>query len=238
MSNSVSECIRAVFAAFIWHEGILHDAMASASYLKFNSNLPKKKIKLSKQFLSSKINYRQSSNSRPKTKFRHSVEVSQLSALQQECFKNGNIEFKKELSEDESSTFLTSLNEDTFNLRSEQDQKSQSDLIEEKNIPQTLVYLLILWEEISQACLMYIAQPPPTLTTPINENLRNVPSQSFNRIKYLKDNNSDSASIQRFQPSVSRFFSPLNAREKNLEIKKIITKSAILISWVKIYHNC
>lgn len=28
MSPSVAECARAVFAAFLWHEGIVHDAMA------------------------------------------------------------------------------------------------------------------------------------------------------------------------------------------------------------------
>lgn len=34
MSPSVAESIRSVFAAFVWHEGIVHDAMAVASYLK------------------------------------------------------------------------------------------------------------------------------------------------------------------------------------------------------------
>ena len=33
--------MRAVFAAFMWHEGIVHDAMACASFLKFHPNLPK-----------------------------------------------------------------------------------------------------------------------------------------------------------------------------------------------------
>jgi E3 ubiquitin-protein ligase MYCBP2 len=30
-----------VFAAFVWHEGIVHDAMAVASYLKFHPSLTK-----------------------------------------------------------------------------------------------------------------------------------------------------------------------------------------------------
>jgi len=34
-------CMRAVYAAFLWHEGIVHDAMACASFLKFNPTLPK-----------------------------------------------------------------------------------------------------------------------------------------------------------------------------------------------------
>ena len=30
-----------MFAAFVWHEGIVHDAMAVASYLKFHPNITK-----------------------------------------------------------------------------------------------------------------------------------------------------------------------------------------------------
>lgn len=41
MSPSMSESLRAIFAAFLWHEGLVHDAMACASFLKFHPNLPK-----------------------------------------------------------------------------------------------------------------------------------------------------------------------------------------------------
>lgn len=41
MPPSFAESIRAVFAAFLWHEGVVHDAMACASFLKFHPNLPK-----------------------------------------------------------------------------------------------------------------------------------------------------------------------------------------------------
>ncbi|XP_013400127.1 E3 ubiquitin-protein ligase MYCBP2 [Lingula anatina] len=41
LSPSVAECLRAVFASFLWHEGVVHDAMACASYLKFHPNLQK-----------------------------------------------------------------------------------------------------------------------------------------------------------------------------------------------------
>ena len=46
MSPSMAECVRAVFAAFMWHEGIVHDAMAGASFLKFHPDLPKHLPKL------------------------------------------------------------------------------------------------------------------------------------------------------------------------------------------------
>ena len=37
MSPSVAESIHSVFATFIWHAGVVQDAMACASFLKFNS---------------------------------------------------------------------------------------------------------------------------------------------------------------------------------------------------------
>lgn len=46
ISPSVAECLRAVFAAFLWHEGIVHDAMACASFLKFHPGLPKQGAKV------------------------------------------------------------------------------------------------------------------------------------------------------------------------------------------------
>ncbi|VDM85764.1 unnamed protein product, partial [Strongylus vulgaris] len=33
---SVAECCRTVFAAFLWHEHLVKDAMAAAAYLKFH----------------------------------------------------------------------------------------------------------------------------------------------------------------------------------------------------------
>lgn len=41
LPSSLAESLRAVFAAFLWHEGIVHDAMACSSFLKFHPNLPK-----------------------------------------------------------------------------------------------------------------------------------------------------------------------------------------------------
>lgn len=38
----LAESFRAVFAAFLWHEGLAHDAMACSSFLKFHPSLPKR----------------------------------------------------------------------------------------------------------------------------------------------------------------------------------------------------
>ena len=41
LSPAVAECQRAVFAAFLWHEGLVPDAAASATFLKFHPELVK-----------------------------------------------------------------------------------------------------------------------------------------------------------------------------------------------------
>ena len=41
MFHKKNEILYPVFAAFVWHEGIVHDAMAVASYLKFHPSLTK-----------------------------------------------------------------------------------------------------------------------------------------------------------------------------------------------------
>merc|ERR1719430_2900005 len=71
MSPSVAESIRSVFAAFIWHAGVVQDAMACASFLKFNSGLTKQG-----SGTSTSINLATEKATREtKAKQRHSVEV-------------------------------------------------------------------------------------------------------------------------------------------------------------------
>ena len=41
LSPAVAECQRAVYAAFLWQEALVHDAIVSASYLKFHPELSK-----------------------------------------------------------------------------------------------------------------------------------------------------------------------------------------------------
>ncbi|XP_017493583.1 PREDICTED: E3 ubiquitin-protein ligase highwire-like, partial [Rhagoletis zephyria] len=74
MPPSLAESIRAVFAAFLWHEGLVHDAMACASFLKFHPTLPKEGATV--------VTRRDSKDSRlqlsreQKAQQRHSVEVA------------------------------------------------------------------------------------------------------------------------------------------------------------------
>ncbi|VVC32964.1 Zinc finger, RING-type,Zinc finger, RING/FYVE/PHD-type,APC10/DOC domain,Galactose-binding [Cinara cedri] len=66
MSPSMAESLRATFAAFLWHEGIVHDAMACASFLKFYPSLPKHGAVVTK---------RMTERNKDRGPQRHSVEV-------------------------------------------------------------------------------------------------------------------------------------------------------------------
>lgn len=74
MSPLVAECLRAVFSAFLWHEGIVHDAMACASFLKFHPDLPKQLPKVPKHDLT--VERPETLSKEQKARLRHSVEVS------------------------------------------------------------------------------------------------------------------------------------------------------------------
>ncbi|EGW02134.1 putative E3 ubiquitin-protein ligase MYCBP2 [Cricetulus griseus] len=158
MSPSVAECARAVFASFLWHEGIVHDAMACSSFLKFNPELSKEHAPI-----------RSSLNSQPPTeekeiklKNRHSLEIS--SALNMfniaphgpDISKMGSINKNKVLSmlkepplhekcEDGKS-------EATFEMSVHHTMKSKSPL------PLTLQHLVAFWEDISLATIKAASQ--------------------------------------------------------------------------------
>ena len=63
LSPSVAECLRAVFAAFLWHEGIVHDAMACASFLKFHPDLQKEMSKFANRVKPEKTRVRHATDS-------------------------------------------------------------------------------------------------------------------------------------------------------------------------------
>ncbi|CAO2591792.1 E3 ubiquitin-protein ligase MYCBP2 [Lemmus lemmus] len=158
MSPSVAECARAVFASFLWHEGIVHDAMACSSFLKFNPELSKEHAPI-----------RSSLSSQPPTeekemklKNRHSLEIS--SALNMfniaphgpDISKMGSINKNKVLSmlkepplhekcEDGKS-------EATFEMSMHHTMKSKSPL------PLTLQHLVAFWEDISLATIKAASQ--------------------------------------------------------------------------------
>nr|XP_048708729.1 E3 ubiquitin-protein ligase MYCBP2 isoform X16 [Caretta caretta] len=158
MSPSVAECARAVFASFLWHEGIVHDAMACSSFLKFNPELTKEHAPIRNS-----LNQQPTEEKETKLKNRHSLEIS--SALNMfniaphgpDISKMGSINKNKVLSMlkepplhekcEDGKTEITS-----FETTSHYTMKSKSPL------PLTLQHLVAFWEDISLATIKAASQ--------------------------------------------------------------------------------
>ncbi|XP_066092496.1 E3 ubiquitin-protein ligase MYCBP2 isoform X10 [Saccopteryx bilineata] len=158
MSPSVAECARAVFASFLWHEGIVHDAMACSSFLKFNPELSKEHAPIR-----SSLNSQQPSEEKEtKLKNRHSLEIS--SALNMfniaphgpDISKMGSINKNKVLSMLKEPPLHEKCEdgrtEATFEMSVHHPMKSKSPL------PLTLQHLVAFWEDISLATIKAASQ--------------------------------------------------------------------------------
>ncbi|XP_068012672.1 E3 ubiquitin-protein ligase MYCBP2 isoform X13 [Melanerpes formicivorus] len=158
MSPSVAECARAVFAAFLWHEGIVHDAMACSSFLKFNPELSKEHAPIR-----SSLTPQPAEEKETKLKNRHSLEISSalnmfnISPHGPDISKMGSINKNKVLSmlkepplhekcEDGKSEATS------FETSSHHTMKSKSPL------PLTLQHLVAFWEDISLATIKAASQ--------------------------------------------------------------------------------
>ena len=133
LSPSVAESIRAVFAAFVWHEGIVHDTMAVASYLKFHPNLAKHPEVIEDKG--------QDQRQPRQPRQRHSVEVS-LSA-----YMNANN--------------LESLNTSNANNRNNISAAGIPEgetLALSTDLPPTIKLLVYLWDEVKSYCIQAILQ--------------------------------------------------------------------------------
>uniref|UniRef100_T1JCF5 RCR-type E3 ubiquitin transferase n=1 Tax=Strigamia maritima TaxID=126957 RepID=T1JCF5_STRMM len=160
-SPSVAECLRAVFAAFLWHEGISHDAMACASFLKFHPNLPKQSLDGPRvEVVAPKP---EQLTKEEKARQRHSVEVSMSSYLNIQPSEN----FAKSLTN-------ANMNKNKMRKTSEAIKEecpvetkpavdnTESDVTEtvviEGDLPPSLQHLVTLWEEIASAAIRVISQ--------------------------------------------------------------------------------
>ncbi|KAJ3592162.1 hypothetical protein NHX12_007291, partial [Muraenolepis orangiensis] len=156
MSPSVAECARAVFAAFLWHEGIVHDAMACSSFLKFNPDLSKEHAPI-RNSMGQCAEEKES-----KLKNRHSLEIS--SALNMfniaphgpDISKMGSINKNK---------VLSMLKEPPLPEKCEESKESTSSeanahpAMRAKSIlPLTLQHLVSFWEDISMATMKAATQ--------------------------------------------------------------------------------
>jgi E3 ubiquitin-protein ligase MYCBP2 len=79
LSPSVAETIRAIFAAFLWHEGLVHDAIACASFLKFHPSINKSNVYGMEQTLVHEQRHHETLTKEEKIQQRHSVEITNTS---------------------------------------------------------------------------------------------------------------------------------------------------------------
>lgn len=143
---SVAESLRAVFAAFLWHEGLVHDAMACASFLKFHPSLQKQGVANNEPHEKVKPQ----ASKEYKAKQRHSVEVANTGnylnirpSTLETLNKSGNTcvnNRKLRKANDEITENLVALSEVTVC----------------ELPPPSLRCLVYLWEELSNMCIQVV----------------------------------------------------------------------------------
>ncbi|CAB1347399.1 unnamed protein product, partial [Coregonus sp. 'balchen'] len=159
MSPSVAECARSVFAAFLWHEGIVHDAMACSSFLKFNPELTKEHAPIR----SSLGGQGGQEERESKLKNRHSLEIS--SALNMfniaphgpDISKMGSINKNKVLSMLKEPP-LPEKCEDGKGEPISYEMTSHPFMRAKSILPLTLQHLVAFWEDISMATIKAATQ--------------------------------------------------------------------------------
>ncbi|KAK0177727.1 hypothetical protein PV328_001747 [Microctonus aethiopoides] len=173
ISPSVAECLRAVFAAFLWHEGIVHDAMACASFLKFHPSLPKNgALVVTRQtFVHSNDKNKDELTKEQRARQRHSVEVSnagnylhiQPSTLETltRSAAGANANRNRNKKQD---TAMIKENEMSGNNKLMSLPETHTVAI----LPPALKSLVFLWEELSNNCLQAIEQQT-ILPSPITQ---------------------------------------------------------------------
>uniref|UniRef100_A0A9J7XD34 E3 ubiquitin-protein ligase MYCBP2 n=1 Tax=Cyprinus carpio carpio TaxID=630221 RepID=A0A9J7XD34_CYPCA len=159
MSPSVAECARAVFAAFLWHEGIVHDAMACSSFLKFNPELTKEHAPI-RNSLSCQQGFEEKES---KLKNRHSLEISSalnmfnISPHGPDISKMGSINKNKVLSMLKEPP-LPEKCEDGKSEAVSYEMTSHSSMRSKSILPLTLQHLVAFWEDISMATIKAATQ--------------------------------------------------------------------------------
>ncbi|XP_063604995.1 E3 ubiquitin-protein ligase MYCBP2-like, partial [Penaeus indicus] len=212
MSPSVAECLRAIFAGFLWHEGIVHDAMACASYIKFHPDLTKQgtfhwKPRANTGTKTEKLTKEQ------KARQRHSVEVSTYSYLNNVTLQNTEDLLKPGANANINEVpRITDTNEEdaanragTSYTQGPQGQKLPTVMEggsgpDPPDLPPVLRHVVLLWEELTSSCLKAIAQqiilPSPTL--PVRFNKTDKTKEKSDREKKKHKKKSASAGIPMF----------------------------------------
>ncbi|KAK6627348.1 hypothetical protein RUM44_009825 [Polyplax serrata] len=196
MSPSEAETLRCIFAAFLWQEGIVHDAMACASFLKFHPTLPKEGAPVVTRKMISPLNATKQELSKEQKQFqRHSVEVStsgaylqiQLATLESltrsAANANANRTRKKQQAAQEVSikeevpmefTRLTGVDGDNLNKVKSDELKNDNKMVMVAVLPPALKGMVLIWEELTSVFVRAFEQQnllsSPTLSSKFARN--------------------------------------------------------------------
>ncbi|XP_076065953.1 MYC binding protein highwire isoform X3 [Oratosquilla oratoria] len=212
MSPSVAECLRAIFAAFLWHEGIVHDAMACASYLKFHPDLTKQGTFHWKSAPSSTVKAETKLTKEQKARQRHSVEVSTYSYLNNVTLQNMDDLIKpgvnaninevpggtlgQQLEEEEARSSGTSYSQSSGGSQKLAPVMEGGGGGDPPDLPPVLRYVVLLWEELTSSCLKAVAQqiilPSPTIPTKLKKAEKSKEKSEREKKKYKKKGSSGS----------------------------------------------
>ncbi|KAL3283868.1 hypothetical protein HHI36_018037 [Cryptolaemus montrouzieri] len=192
MSPSLAEALRAIFAAFLWHEGIVHDAMACASFLKFHPTLPKQGALVVTRHLDPPVDKRKQDLSKEeRARQRHSVEVStnagsylhiQPATLESLTRSAANANANRNRSKKISNP---AIKEEGTSSSSE---KSGYTFHTVSVLPPALKSLVYLWEELSSSCFQAIRQQM-IVQSPVQSRLRKNEKMSNNTKNDCRDKN-------------------------------------------------
>ncbi|XP_065222944.1 E3 ubiquitin-protein ligase MYCBP2 isoform X3 [Planococcus citri] len=137
---SVAESVRAVFAAFLWHEGLAHDAMTCASYLKFYPQLMRKDI-------NTVVRREHNSNRNKDVTLRYSVEVG-LIGNDHHLIKPSTMKSLPSATND--SPHKTNTDSGSEFIGGEKNENTSS--------PLALECLVLLWNEVSNTCFQLFSK--------------------------------------------------------------------------------
>lgn len=163
LSPAVAECQRAVYAAFLWHQGLVHDAMASSFHLKLHPSLSKEMI------------------------HQGSGKGSEESTVSEK--KDGS-ERKEDVDDEKKENGATAeeKREPTEKKSLGKDDSIKSNK-EGPSLPPTLSHLVTFWEEISAKVLEISNQPlrPPKIPSIVRELQKEFEEHKKNEDKKKKE---------------------------------------------------
>ncbi|KAK6172343.1 hypothetical protein SNE40_016020 [Patella caerulea] len=175
LSPSVAECMRAVFAAFMWHEGIVHDAMACATCLKFHPDLTKEMSK-SKTKKEEKPRTRHSTDSSKdkKEKKKENINESRVRFNLDPQFPPSQESFWQPMERSSmSSRFMLERHKSDgsqvlADLKAMASPKKEDSMDDGMQLPPTLQHLVYFWEDLAGSVIRVVKQdlilPSPALT--------------------------------------------------------------------------